>query len=197
MEFTMSVSVCRLRCCYCGDTFKRRRAAFNRHLRRITGSIKSKLESIFCSLECSGQNTSDSKDVMCKYIKRSKERVLRDSNNVTGHDIDREYLWEVYNAQKGRCPISHLEIKPVYKADNLSTSASLDRKDNSKGYIRGNVQFTSMGINFAKNCFTDEQVKQLCRDIAISMFTHDPDVRAECLALASQLQDQPEVSPYT
>ena len=36
---------------------------------------------------------------------------------------------------------------------------SLDRIDSAKGYVKGNVQFVCLGINYAKNRWSDTEMK--------------------------------------
>jgi len=43
----------------------------------------------------------------------------------------------------------------------LANSASLDRIDNEKGYIKGNVRFVCLGINYMKNRRADSEVFEL------------------------------------
>lgn len=42
------------------------------------------------------------------------------------------------------------------------TNASLDRIDNTKGYVRGNVRFISVTANYARGILTDEQLVAFC-----------------------------------
>lgn len=36
--------------------------------------------------------------------------------------------------------------------------ASLDRIDSSRGYVKGNVEFVCLAVNFAKSTFSKEQM---------------------------------------
>ncbi|MDO1447313.1 hypothetical protein Q0590_13680 [Rhodocytophaga aerolata] len=73
--------------------------------------------------------------------------------------------WEV---QKGICPYTGLQlVQPKYNSKNdIQTTASLDRIDCKKGYIKGNIQFVSMAINYAKSTLTHKEMIALCRKIA-------------------------------
>lgn len=46
--------------------------------------------------------------------------------------------------------LRHTKLLMLYEPNNLR-SVSIDRIDNSKGYIRGNIQLVCRFINFAKN----------------------------------------------
>ena len=55
-----------------------------------------------------------------------------------------------------------------YKANHNDPiyTASLDRIDSNKGYIKGNVQFISTAINYMKNNMSNEDTIKLCKIIA-------------------------------
>ena len=55
-----------------------------------------------------------------------------------------------------------------YKANHNDPiyTASLDRIDSNKGYIKGNVQFISTAINYMKNNMSNEDTVKLCKIIA-------------------------------
>ena len=63
-----------------------------------------------------------------------------------------------------KCPI--LEVPFVYgDANNHDYSPSLDRIDNSKGYIKGNIQVISSKANTMKNSATSEELIKFCKNI--------------------------------
>ena len=96
-------------------------------------------------------------------IKNSKKR------NQT-YDIDLEYLYILWNKQNGICPFTKQKLE--LRTHNYTTiknrpyQASLDRIDNSKGYIKGNIRFVALIFNYSKNTFTDEQVLEFCKQVA-------------------------------
>lgn len=76
-------------------------------------------------------------------------------------DITPDYLEKLWEEQNGKCAITGLPINLQYwNTRKTPFSASLDRKDSSKGYLKGNVQFVAYSVNMAKNNFTDEQIKE-------------------------------------
>lgn len=62
------------------------------------------------------------------------------------------------------CPI--LEVPLIIGTkDNYEYSPSLDRIDNSKGYIKGNIQVISKKANSMKNSATLGELKAFCRNV--------------------------------
>lgn len=66
-----------------------------------------------------------------------------------------EYIWNLFKEQNGKCILSGVDI--ILDPDNKNTTASLDRKDSSKGYLEGNVQWTHKDINYMKMSMSDEE----------------------------------------
>jgi hypothetical protein len=90
-----------------------------------------------------------------------------------GFDLTIEYIWELFEQQKGICKLSGL---PIYLETSLGSfnkngyqrrTASLDRVDSSKGYLQGNVQWLHKDINQMKSDRTDEQFVEFCKAVAL------------------------------
>ena len=58
--------------------------------------------------------------------------------------------------QENKCALSGIEISFKNK------TASVDRKDNNKGYDKSNIQLVHKDINLMRNKFTIEYFKNLC-----------------------------------
>jgi len=83
------------------------------------------------------------------------------------HTVTAEYLEEIWNNQDGKCAISSLSlIHAVQRTDRTMYQASVDRIDNSKGYVIGNVQFVSLAVNYMRNTFSIEEVRQFIMELA-------------------------------
>lgn len=76
-------------------------------------------------------------------------------------DITIEYAYELYIQQNKKCSLSGADIS----LDLDHHTASLDRIDNNKGYIKGNVQWLHKDINKLKNTFSEEKLLSLVKDI--------------------------------
>ena len=79
------------------------------------------------------------------------------------------------------CPFFGTKLTYVHMAkDNLTlndTTASNDRFDNSKGYIKGNVWVISRLANTVKNKVTIEQLKTFCHNVLKKFYENNPDYR--------------------
>lgn len=83
--------------------------------------------------------------------RRAKKRDI--PFNLTHKDIE----W------RGICPLLEIKIDPL--SDNQEHHPSLDRIDNSKGYIRGNVWIISHRANRLKNDSTSTELFRLATNL--------------------------------
>ncbi len=158
-----------IKCDNCGSTFERED---REHRRSIKQGRKS-----FCSRKCCGktnivnipedkrsdydisQHASNRKDEFSEV--RTHLRRVKGRNKE--YDIELQDLLDQWNIQKGVCPYSKIELKAPSKGkNNPITTASLDRIDSNKGYVKGNIQFVSTAINYMKAQMTHEETMELC-----------------------------------
>jgi len=78
-------------------------------------------------------------------------------------DIDAEYLADLLIEQDYKCALSGWDIDAMEINNN---SASLDRIDSTKGYVKGNVQWVHKMVNMCKQQYTQEQFVSMCISIA-------------------------------
>lgn len=71
--------------------------------------------------------------------------------------ITKKFIWELLEKQEFKCSISNVDIS--YK-DN---TASIDRIDNSKGYIESNVHIIHKDINIMRNKFKLDYFIKICK----------------------------------
>jgi hypothetical protein len=167
-------------CVVCGEETEKPAAEIKRQKKR------GKTE-FYCSLKCAGKNKNN-----LKHLKKFKDnflytRYIRQKDKHSGfrwymknikrnskkrnhtYDVDIEYLEMIWKEQDGICPFTKekLQLK-THSDDRFSTpySASIDRIDNSKGYIKGNIRFVALMFNYARNKFSDEQVIDFCKQVA-------------------------------
>jgi len=81
----------------------------------------------------------------------------RHIENNKDYNVDEQYLKTLWDEQERKCAVTGVLLVLESKVTNPNYSASLDRKDSSLGYMRGNLQWISVTTNHAKNRF-DETV---------------------------------------
>ena len=89
-------------------------------------------------------------------------RNIKTRNQVI--DITIDDLKEKWEKQNGICEFSGVNlILSTYSKINKNPiyTASLDRIDSSKGYIKGNIRWVSRAINWMKNDMSDDMVNEL------------------------------------
>jgi len=155
-----------VQCDFCGKEFERQLKEYNRQ------QVK-RGRPAYCSQGCATKKchekgsykqlwTSETnpkgyyrKDELSPY-RETLRRAKRRKHEV---DVDLQYLKEVYEAQEGKCIYTGVDIElPDGKKSNPLITASLDRIDSKKGYVKGNVQFISVICNHAKNDLTHEEM---------------------------------------
>lgn len=77
-------------------------------------------------------------------------------------DIDRDYLYQLFNEQSGRCALSGVALKVEKKA---VTCLSLDQKNPGLGYIKGNVQWVAWAVNRAKGDMSQDMFIDMCKKV--------------------------------
>jgi hypothetical protein len=82
-------------------------------------------------------------------------------------DVTIEYLWELLLFQDKKCVLSGLDLVfSKTRKNRTSQTCSLDRKDSSVGYIKGNVQWVHKKINIMKNKLLDKDFIYFCLMVA-------------------------------
>ena len=80
--------------------------------------------------------------------------------------ISHQDCWDLFQAQNGRCALTGalISFQGIGCRQNTST-ASLDRIDSSKGYIKGNVQWVHKTVQTMKNVFSQVEFIDLCGQV--------------------------------
>lgn len=83
-------------------------------------------------------------------------------------EITIQDAWALFEAQDGRCALTGwpLSLYARSRSASADTDASLDRIDNSLGYIEGNVQWVHKWANQAKNDLPESDFVEMCRAVA-------------------------------
>lgn len=78
-----------------------------------------------------------------------------------------KYVWELFLAQGKKCALSGLPLEfAKTKKDKTKTTASIDRIDSARGYVRGNVQWVHKDINYMKLDLNQRQFVEYCSLVA-------------------------------
>ena len=100
--------------------------------------------------------------------------IVKSANGSKRKKIDlfitKEYAWQLFLNQNGKCNLSGLDLKFPTRWKDKSWTASLDRIDSSKGYIEGNVQWIHKDINIMKNKFSQEYFIRMCNLITNNQY---------------------------
>ena len=78
-------------------------------------------------------------------------------------EITIEDAWNLFVAQGYRCALTNL---PITLGSMKTKTASLDRIDSSRGYVKGNIQWVHKDINKMKNTFSQEYFIKMCKLVA-------------------------------
>ena len=85
--------------------------------------------------------------------------------------IDINYGWELFEKQKQKCALTGIVLtfpttSHTKRRTNNNGTASLDRIDNKKDYVEGNVQWVHKDINILKSNFEQSKFIELCKLVA-------------------------------
>jgi|694.fasta_scaffold08789_13 hypothetical protein len=168
-----------LMCHTCGKTISKPKNEINRQL-------KNGRTEFYCNLSCSGKNKNNIEHLKnfkdnfknIRYIKQTDEysnfrwymKVIRKSSKRKNqkHNVNCQYLKDLWEKQNGICPFTHKKLDlRTHSKDSLKNpySASIDRIDNTKGYIEGNIRFVALIYNYARNTFSDDEVMDFCKNV--------------------------------
>lgn len=99
-----------------------------------------------------------------RYVSAIKHRATL---KKLEYDLDAKYLWELYEKQNRRCALSGVELtfSPTTRQRTIG-NLSLDRIDSTRGYVRGNVQWTHIDVNYMKNDLSNAEFIDWCKRIS-------------------------------
>jgi hypothetical protein len=146
------VSIWEVRCLYCSRTRKIKRA----------DHAKSHAEKLckFCSSK-NNRPQNDHRGMRISFINRY--RLSAKSRNKEW-SLSNDDLADLVDSQKSLCALTGVNLK--FKGDFDQITASLDRIDNSKGYITGNVQWVHKEVNMMRGGLSIERFKEICSLVA-------------------------------
>ena len=101
-----------------------------------------------------------------KIISDAKRRGIK-------FKISIRQAWLLFLKQKRRCALSGVILCfPETRAVRYSGTASLDRINSSKGYVRGNIQWIHKDLNRMKATFQQQTFTYWCRMVSENIDGH-------------------------
>lgn len=82
-------------------------------------------------------------------------------------EVSLECLWDIFLKQNKRCPFIGERLIFGSRTRKVEGTASLDRIDQSKGYIEGNVRWLHKDVNWARKILTDDRFLELCVKVVL------------------------------
>ena len=106
-----------------------------------------------CSRKCTNDYLSKKRVIPMSYNVRNA-RSLSKAKGID-FNLTNEYVQELFEQQDGKCAITKTQMTIVWKNNKKKIDqVSIDRLDNSKGYIEGNIHLVALGINYMRNTFS-------------------------------------------
>jgi hypothetical protein len=102
-------------------------------------------------------------DISSKYWSQL-QRHAQTRNNEFGITI--QEVWNLFLTQARRCALTGRLIRFARQYGRDEQTASLDRIDSSRGYVRDNIQWIHKDVNSLKGNLNEEKFISLCRLVA-------------------------------
>lgn len=96
----------------------------------------------------------------CRVKKGASRRNLE-------FNITMKEAWELFLSQNQKCALSGIDIVIItdYTNKHNQHTASLDRIDSTKGYIKNNIQWVHRKINIMKSNMSDMEFIKMCKTV--------------------------------
>lgn len=113
-------------------------------------------------------------DISGEYWSRIQSQAQMREFNFT---INQEYAWNLFLKQCRKCAITGVDIVLTsrHTKPKIKQTASLDRIDNTKGYIEGNVQWVHWRINNMKSNMTQLDFINWCK-LVVMKDNHEDEI---------------------
>lgn len=112
---------------------------------------------------CLGRHKDEYSDFRYFLRKARQRNRLKNQENT---DLDLPFLKQLWETQNGICPVTGWTlILPTNDLKLSKDTASLDRIDSEKPYLKSNVRFVAYMANIAKLTFTDEELVNFCKSV--------------------------------
>lgn len=96
-----------------------------------------------------------------RYIYRIEDSAKK---REIEYNLTPELLWQQWQAQRGLCALTGAKLYFGTATSEMNSNASIDRIDSTKGYVSGNIQWTTKESNLAKQGMTLDEFTILCQE---------------------------------
>jgi len=100
----------------------------------------------------------------------SKTRYSARETRNLDFTIDIDYIMDLLISQNGKCALTGWDLEFTrggsYGYGTNPIGCTMDRKNNSMGYIKGNVQLVCWKANKIKGELNDNEFKEFCKLVA-------------------------------
>lgn len=106
------------------------------------------------------------------FLRRTWTKTKYEAQNRRNLEftISSNDLMNLLVAQNGKCALTGWELEfsrgGTFGSGTNPMSCSIDRKNNTLGYMLGNVQLVCWKANKIKSDLTDQEFKELCKAVA-------------------------------
>lgn len=147
-------------CNECGGSFDKELKEYTRRMKNSPTCV------FFCSKKCSSKKRQcDEYSPFRTFLSLARKNAKSKRLKI---NVDLEYLKTVWENQNGLCFYTQIPMTLFpsrHKTEFRPDCPSLDRMDSSKGYVKGNVRFVCLSINYARNRFQENDFVNFLRRI--------------------------------
>jgi hypothetical protein len=100
----------------------------------------------------------------------SKTRYSALNQRELDFDVDLRYIMDLLKQQNGKCALTGWDLEftrgGTYGYGTNPHGCTMDRKNNYRGYVRGNIQLVCWKANKIKGELNDDEFKDFCKQVA-------------------------------
>jgi hypothetical protein len=120
-------------------------------------------------------------------------RNLQDGATRRGIEfsISIQDAWELFGKQGGACALTGVKLIFSRGIHVPGQTASLDRIENSRGYVAGNVQWVHKRINRIKGILSQQEFQQWCLVVTAKLLADTGQTLDEAISVGARVQRRP------